>query len=229
VGVEGDPVDDGSDKARVGEHCAPFAERQICPDRDGGSFLPFGDDLEQQLGAAGVELNVTQLVEQEQVQAAVAADDPGQLPVVGGFGELVDQLGGRGVADPAALLASGQPEADQQMRLAGAGVTEQDDRLTGVDPRSSGQRGEGGRDAGDGVGVEVGQPLEAGELRFGDAAGLAAAGAVVGLGGQDLGEVAQVRLPFPDRDLGEPGSISADGRQFGLAVSSAIRGIMRAL
>jgi hypothetical protein len=115
------------------------------------------------------------------------------------------------------------------MRLAGAGVTEQDDRLTGVDPRSSGQRGEGGRDAGDGVGVEVGQPLEAGELRFGDAAGLAAAGAVVGLGGQDLGEVAQVRLPFPDRDLGEPGSISADGRQFGLAVSSAIRGIMRAL
>jgi hypothetical protein len=45
VGVERDAVDDG-DQARVGEHDSPFAERQIGPDRDGGSFLAFGDDLE---------------------------------------------------------------------------------------------------------------------------------------------------------------------------------------
>jgi hypothetical protein len=51
VGVEGDAVDDGGDEARVGEHSSPFAERQICG--DGGSFLSFGDDLEQELGAAG--------------------------------------------------------------------------------------------------------------------------------------------------------------------------------
>jgi mRNA-degrading endonuclease toxin of MazEF toxin-antitoxin module len=56
VGVEGDAVDDRGDETRVGEHRSPFAERQICPDGDGGSFLPFGDDLEQQLGAAGIEL-----------------------------------------------------------------------------------------------------------------------------------------------------------------------------
>jgi hypothetical protein len=58
--------------------------------------------------------------------------------------------------------------------LAGAGVTEGDERLAGVDPRPGGQRGEGGRDAGDGVSTEVGQPLEAGESGFGDAAGAAA-------------------------------------------------------
>jgi hypothetical protein len=34
---------------------------------------------------------------------------------VGGFGSSFDQLGGGGVADPAALLAGGQAEADQQM------------------------------------------------------------------------------------------------------------------
>jgi hypothetical protein len=39
------------------------------------------------------------------------------------------------------------------------------------------------------VGVEVGEALEAGEAGFADAAGAAPAGAVVGLGGQDLGAV----------------------------------------
>jgi hypothetical protein len=121
VGVEGDAVDDGSDEARVGEHGSSFAERQVRADGDGGSFFSFGDDLEEQFGAARVELDVAELVEQEQVEAAVAADDAGQLPLVGGFGELVNQLGGGGVADPAALLAGGQAQADQQMGLARAG------------------------------------------------------------------------------------------------------------
>ncbi len=101
--------------------------------------------------------------------------------MAGGFGELVDQGGGGGVADPPALFAGGQPESDEQVGFAGAGVAEQHDRLTGVDPRAGGEGGEGGRDAGDGVGVEVGQPLDAGEAGFADAAGPAAAGAVVGL------------------------------------------------
>ena len=92
------------------------------------------------------------------------------------------------------MLAGGQPQADEQMRLAGARVPEQDDWLAGVDPCSGGEGCEGGGDAGDGVGVEVGQPLDAGETGFGDAAGPAAFGAVVDLGGQDLGEVGQVGL-----------------------------------
>ncbi len=53
VGVEGDPVDDRGDQAGLGEDGAPFAERQVGPDRDGGSFVPLGDDLEEQLGTAG--------------------------------------------------------------------------------------------------------------------------------------------------------------------------------
>ena len=72
--------------------------------------------------------------------------------------------------------------------------------------------------------IEVGQPLDAGEAGFADAAGPAAAGAVVGLGGEDLGEVGQVGLPFPDRDLGQPGGLVADGRQFQLAGCGADRG-----
>ena len=79
--------------------------------RDRCAFLSFGDDLEQQFGAAGVELDVAELVEAEQVEAAVAGDDAGQAPFVGGFDEFVDELGGGGVADPAALFAGGDARA----------------------------------------------------------------------------------------------------------------------
>jgi hypothetical protein len=37
-----------------------FAERQVRPDADAGTFLPLGDDLEQELGAAGVDLDVAE-------------------------------------------------------------------------------------------------------------------------------------------------------------------------
>jgi hypothetical protein len=63
VGVEGDAVDDRGDQAGIGEYGAPFAERQVGPDADGGAFLAFGDDLEEELGAARVDLDVAELVE----------------------------------------------------------------------------------------------------------------------------------------------------------------------
>src|SRR5918995_118152 len=63
--------------------------------------------------APGVDLDVAQLVEQQQVQSAVATHDAGELSFVGGFGEFVDQRGCGGVADSAALFAGGQAQADE--------------------------------------------------------------------------------------------------------------------
>jgi hypothetical protein len=56
-----------------------------------------------------------------------------------------------------------------------------------------------------GVGIEIGQPLQAGEAGFGDPSGAAAAGAFVDFGGEGLGEEREVALAFPDGDLGESG------------------------
>ena len=103
VGVEGDPVDDRGDEAGVGEDGAPFI-RQAGPDRDRGPLFPLGDDLEEQLRASRINLDLTQFVQAEQVQAAVAANHAGQDAVIGGFDELIDELGGGDVANPAALL-----------------------------------------------------------------------------------------------------------------------------
>jgi hypothetical protein len=89
VGVEGDAVDDRGDQAGVGEHRAPLAEGQVAGRRDAGAFFAFGDDLEQQFGAAGVDLDVADLVEAEQVESAVAGDNAGQDAFVGGLDEFV--------------------------------------------------------------------------------------------------------------------------------------------
>ena len=63
VGVEGQPVDDGRHQARIGDDLAPLAERQVGGGGHRGLLLPLGQDLEQQLRAAGVELDVAELVE----------------------------------------------------------------------------------------------------------------------------------------------------------------------
>ena len=62
VGVEGDAVDDGGDEAGVGDDGAPFAEGEVGA-QHAGSLFAFGQDLEQQLGAAGVELDVAEFVD----------------------------------------------------------------------------------------------------------------------------------------------------------------------
>ena len=170
MGVEGDPVDDGGDEAGVGDDLAPFAERQVRGHGDGGFLFSFGEDLEQQFGASGVELDVAELVEAEQVESAVAGDDARQASVVGGFGEFVDQLGGGGVADPASLLAGGDAEPDEEMAFPGAGVAEQDDGLAGVEVAAGGQGGDGGRVDGRGGGqVEIGEAFDPREAGFADA------------------------------------------------------------
>jgi hypothetical protein len=117
VGVEGDAVDDRGDEPRVREHRAPLAERQVGGDRNRGTFFAFGDDPEQQFCSAWVDLDVAEFVEAEQVEASVAADDAREDSFVGGFDELVDELGGGDVADAASLFAGGEAETDEQVRF----------------------------------------------------------------------------------------------------------------
>ena len=58
-GVVGEPVDDRGAQAGVGEGFGPAAEGFVGRDRDGGLLFAFGEDLEQEFGAAPVESEVT--------------------------------------------------------------------------------------------------------------------------------------------------------------------------
>ena len=138
-GFEGDPVHDRGAQPWVGEGAGPFGEGGVGGHRDAGAFLAFGEYLEEQFRAAPVQFQVAQFVQAEQVDAAVAGDAAGQALVVGGLDELVDQGGGGGVADPVAGLGGGDAQPDEQVALAGAGVTDEAQRLAGGDPRALGQ------------------------------------------------------------------------------------------
>ena len=71
--------------------------------------------LEEQFGSAGVDVDVAEFVEAEQVETAVAADDAGKDAFVGGFDEFVDKLGGGDVADASSLFAGCQAQSDEEM------------------------------------------------------------------------------------------------------------------
>jgi hypothetical protein len=97
------------------------------------------------------------------VEAAVASDELGQGPVVGCFGELVDEAGAGGVADPACVFGCGDAGPDEEVGFAGAGVPEQDDGFAGVDPGPGGKGGHGGVVDGTVRGVELVEALVAGK------------------------------------------------------------------
>lgn len=110
---EGEAVDDRGAESGVGEGFCPGRERFVGGDRDRRAFLSLGQDLEEQLGAAAVELQVAQFVDEQQVDAAVAGDEFGEVFVVGGFDEFVDQLAGQCVADSVAGFGGAGAQADQ--------------------------------------------------------------------------------------------------------------------
>lgn len=72
VAAEGEPVDDGGAESGVGEGLAPAGEGVVGGDDDGVLLLAFGEDLEEEFGAAAVELHVAEFVDAEQVRLAGA-------------------------------------------------------------------------------------------------------------------------------------------------------------
>ena len=74
--------------------------------------------MEEQFGAAAVELDVAELVDGEQLDFAVAGDESSESSFVGGLDEFVDELRAGCVADAAALLAGGSAESDEEVGFA---------------------------------------------------------------------------------------------------------------
>lgn len=86
VEAQGEAV--GGGRPRMVEDLAPFRERRIGGDGDGGAFCSLGQCLEEQFGAARVEADVVELVQAEQVEPAIAGDEARELALVVGPGEV---------------------------------------------------------------------------------------------------------------------------------------------
>ena len=73
VGAEGEAVHDSGGQAGSGKVLPHSTERGVGGTGDRGPLLAGCDDLEEQLGAAGVEADVANFVQAQQVQAGVTA------------------------------------------------------------------------------------------------------------------------------------------------------------
>ena len=123
------------------------------------------------------------------------------------------------------MFAGGDAEPDEQMGLAGAGVTDQHDGVAGVEVGAGGQRGDGRRvDRRGDVDVEVGEAFDAREAGFVDPSGAASFGAVVDLDGEGVGEESEVGGLGSLRLGGEPAGVLTDAGQVQLAGGGLDRG-----
>ena len=112
---------------------------------DGRPLGAIRDHLEQQLGSDLGQRHVAELVDADQLDALPTPQGPAQGVGGAGFDQLVDQGCGGGEAYPSALLAGRHAQARSQVRLAGSGLAQQQDRLSTGDVTAPGEIGDAHR------------------------------------------------------------------------------------
>ncbi len=84
----------------VAEDLAPAAEGQVGGDHDGGLLVAGGDELEEEVGGVGVEGDVADFVNDDELVAADPLELGLEPAALVGFGEARDPVQG-GVDSPA--------------------------------------------------------------------------------------------------------------------------------
>ena len=142
-------VQQGRSHDIVAEDGAPVLEATIGGE-DSGAFLVAGiDQLEEQVGAAGLQGQVTDLIDDEQGGPVDVAQARGEGTGAFGLGERGHEFGQGREIDALMGLDGGDPQGDGQVTFTDAGRAEQVDGLASVDEAELGQ----GEDA---VAVEAG-------------------------------------------------------------------------
>ena len=133
----------------VAEDGAPVLEAAIGGEH-GGAFLVAGiDQLEEQVGAAGFDRQVADLIDDQQGDPVNIAQARLEGPGAFGLGERGNEFGQGREIDALMGLDGVHPQGDGQVALADAGRAEQVDSLAAVDEAEFGQ----GEDA---IAVEAG-------------------------------------------------------------------------
>ena len=86
--------------------------------------MTLAEDAEEELRVDLGDREVGEFVEDQEVDALVAGDDPSHLAGISCLGQLGDEPAGGGEADQVALACSLDAEGGGEVGLAGAGVSE---------------------------------------------------------------------------------------------------------
>ena len=137
--VMGEPVEESGCHLCITEDAWPFTEGEVCGDDDRGAFVELADEVEQQLTAGLSEGQITQLVEDQEVEAGDQIGGPA-LAFGTGLGiQLVDQVDN--IEEPLSALGPNarSGDADGEMGLAGISAADQHEVALMVEEVSAGQ------------------------------------------------------------------------------------------
>ena len=152
-GVVQQAVQQGCGDDVVAEDGAPVLEAAIGGEHGGALLVAGVDQLEEQVGAAGVNGQVADLIDDEQGSPVDVAQTRGEGAGALGLGERGDEFGQGGEVDTLVGLDRVHPQGDGEMAFTDAGRAEQVHGLAAVDEAEFGQ----GEDA---VAVEAGLEAE---------------------------------------------------------------------
>ena len=74
-----EPVHEGYDAGRIGEDLVPFAEGLVGRQHGGALLIATRDDLEQQIGVAGIVRQLADLIDAQQRHAGIAPQSAREL------------------------------------------------------------------------------------------------------------------------------------------------------
>ena len=120
-GVVQEAVEDADGGGLLGQESAPLFEGPVRADGQGSAFVGAGDEPEQQLSAGVIERGEAEFVEDDQIDAEQGFDDLADGVVGQAAVEGFDEVGGGEVTDLVPGVDRGDTEADQGVRLAGPG------------------------------------------------------------------------------------------------------------
>jgi hypothetical protein len=119
-------VGDGRGRGLVVEELAPVLEGQVGSDDGGDALVAFVEDLVEQVCSTGIEAEIAQFVNQQQLGGCPGGKSPVQV-VAGLCGDqVVDEVGGQHEADSVAAQASELADGVGQMCLADPAGSHQD-------------------------------------------------------------------------------------------------------
>ena len=103
----GEPVEQCGGHLGIAEHCGPFAEAEVGGDDDASAFVKLAQQMEEQRPARGAEGQISQLIEDHEIEAGQAFSDLPRLSLGLLLFEGVDQFNGGEEADLAAVVLDG--------------------------------------------------------------------------------------------------------------------------
>ena len=120
-------VGDGAGGGGVVEELSPVLEGQVGGDDGGGSLVAVVEDLVEQIGAASVEGQVSQLVDEQELGGGPSREASGEGVACLGGDELVDEICGEDETHAVAAQAGELPESVGEVSFPDAAGSEKDD------------------------------------------------------------------------------------------------------